>query len=170
MAQLQARSHCIQKAEVLAWGDPGVPKALKDLRHAGALPSSEAVKAKLDEAWGFNFYLPRQLLLLRFQAQFARWYVDNTVRHPTFRPIAYSRLHDLISQEITDPLEQQETLKLIDRRSAQDAYYAVWIRAGDINVMMRLRDWRPNGEVIAPLWLRQHIAEEAYQEVAHYGD
>ncbi|WP_181357298.1 hypothetical protein [Stenomitos frigidus] len=47
---------------------------------------------------------------------------------------------DLISQAITDPLEQQKTLKLIDRRSAKDAYYAVWIRAGDINVMMRLRD------------------------------
>lgn len=157
-----------KKLKVLVWGDPGVPKALKDLRHAGELPSPEAVKAKLDEAWGFNFYLPRQLLLLRFPAKFARWYVDNTVRHPTFRLIAYSRLPDLISQEITDPLEQQETLKLIDRRSAHDAYYAVWIRTGDINVMMRLRDWRPNGEVIAPLALRQHIAEEAHQELANY--
>jgi CRISPR-associated protein (TIGR03985 family) len=61
-------------------------------------------------------------------------------------------------------------LKLIDRRSASDAYYAVWIRAGDINVMMRLRDWRPNGEVIAPLSLRQDIAKEVTQELAHYSD
>lgn len=159
-----------KKLKVLAWGDPGVPQGLKELRHAGELPSPEAVKAKLDEAWGFNFYLPRQLLLLRFPAKFAHWYVDHTVRHPTFCPIAYSRLPDLIRQEITDPLEQQETLKLIARRSASDAYYAVWIRAGDINVMMRLRDWRPNGEVIAPLSLRQDIAKEVTQELAHYSD
>jgi CRISPR-associated protein (TIGR03985 family) len=107
---------------------------------------------------------------LRFPATFARWYVDNTVRHPTFRSIAYSRLPDLVRQEIPDPLEQQEVLKLIDRRSANDAYSAVWIRAGDINVTMRLRDWRPNGEVIAPLSLRQDIAKEVTQELAHYSD
>jgi len=32
---------------------------------------------------------------------------------------------------------------------------------GDINALMRLRDWRPNGEVIAPLSVRQQLQEEA---------
>jgi CRISPR-associated protein (TIGR03985 family) len=35
---------------------------------------------------------------------------------------------------------------------------------------MRLRDWRPNGEVIAPLSLRQDIAKEVTQELTHYSD
>ena len=36
------------------------------------------------------------------------------------------------------------------------------------NVLMRLRDWRPNGEVIAPLSIRQKLHEEAKQELANY--
>lgn len=42
------------------------------------------------------------------------------------------------------------------------------IRTGDINVLMRLRDWRPNGEVIAPLSVRQQLQEEAKQELSNY--
>ncbi|MEB3150472.1 MAG: hypothetical protein VKL60_15855 [Sphaerospermopsis sp.] len=33
---------------------------------------------------------------------------------------------------------------------------------------MRLRDWRPNGEVIAPLSIRQRLKEEASKELANY--
>ena len=38
--------------------------------------------------------------------------------------------------------------------------YCAWVRAENINVMMRLRDWKPNREVIAPVSLRPRIAEE----------
>lgn len=157
-----------RRLKVFAWGDPAVPKVLKSLRHKGELPTPEFVKTALDAAWGFNFYLPRQRLILRFPTQFARWYVDNTVRHPTFRAIAYPELPRLIRQEIADTQEQQALLDLIASRPAQDAYYTAWIRTGDINVIMRLRDWRPNGEVIAPLALRHAIAQEVEQERAHY--
>lgn len=42
------------------------------------------------------------------------------------------------------------------------------IRTGDINVLMRLREWRPQGEVIAPRSQRQQLAQEAAQELINY--
>jgi len=34
------------------------------------------------------FYLPKALMLLRFPRLFAQYYVENTMRHPTFQAIA----------------------------------------------------------------------------------
>ncbi len=93
-----------QKLKILPWGDPKVPKSLKDFWRNGQLPTPEDVRSHLDEAWGFNFYLPSQLLIMRFPAKFARWYVDDTVRHPTFKPVAYKKLPQLITQEIQNRL------------------------------------------------------------------
>ena len=119
------------------------------------------MQQELQAAWGFNFYLPRQLLLLRFPPTFARQYVDGTCRHPTFRAIAHAKIPALLKQVGLETSEAQRILTLVKQRPAQDAYYRAWIRKGDINVMMRLRDWRPNGEVIAPLSVRHQMAEEA---------
>jgi CRISPR-associated protein (TIGR03985 family) len=33
---------------------------------------------------------------------------------------------------------------------------------------MRLRDWRPNGELIAPLSIREQLKQEAIQELSNY--
>ncbi|MEA5620756.1 TIGR03985 family CRISPR-associated protein [Cronbergia sp. UHCC 0137] len=154
--------------KILAWGDPLVPKPLKKLWYTGQLPQPEYVKQQLDIAWGFNFYLPRELLILRFSADFAHWYVDNTVRHPTFKPVAYQQLAKVITNSVKSPAEQQQILEIIQQRNKNDRYYQGWIRTGDINVLMRLRDWRPKGEVIAPLTVRQGLKEEAIQELSHY--
>jgi CRISPR-associated protein (TIGR03985 family) len=153
---------------VLAWGDRKVPKALKQLRQSGELPTPEDIEAQLQQAWGFDFYRPRQLLIMRFPRSFARWYVDNTTRHETFQPIQYQALSELIERGVEDEQEKQELNEIISQLSPKDAYYQAWIRVGDINVLMRLRDWRPNGEVIAPLSLRHQLAAEAAQELAHY--
>jgi CRISPR-associated protein (TIGR03985 family) len=155
--------------QILAWGDPLIPKLLKELWRTGNLPTPDEIQAELDEAWGFNFYYPKGLLIVRFPPQFARWYVDDTVRHPTFEPIAYQQLLQLIRQQVKGS-QQQQLLSIIQQRPTTDAYYKAWIRLGDINVLMRLRDWRPNGEVIAPLSVRQKLLEEALQEVSHYQD
>ncbi|QIZ72199.1 TIGR03985 family CRISPR-associated protein [Oxynema aestuarii AP17] len=153
---------------ILPWGDPQIPRKLKLLRRTGELPNAATIRRELSVAWGFNFYLPRQLLLMRFPRAFARRYVDDTLRHQTFEAIAHSQLPELIRRELKDPGERERTLQLIDRRSPKDAYYRAWIREGDINVLMRLRDWRPNGEVILPLSLREQMAREARQELTYY--
>ena len=125
------------------------------------------VQCELERAWGFNFYLQRELLIIRFPTTFARWYVDNTFRHDSFRRVGYDQLESLITTYI--PVEQQEqVLDIIKRRRKEDIYYQAWIRTGDINVLMRLRDWRPNGEVIALLSIRQRLKEEAREELDNY--
>lgn len=156
------------RLRVFAWGAPQVPESLRKMRRTGQLPTSEEVNTALDEAWGFNFYLPRRLLIMRFPAEFARWYVDQTDRHATFQSIDYGALPELVKQEMGDANEQAEVLDILARRDPQDAYYRAWVRLGDINIVMRLRDWRPKGEVIAPLELRQRMRIEAAEELGQY--
>lgn len=153
---------------VLAWGDPQVPKRLKILRRTGELPTPDTVRQQLDAAWGFNFYLPRELSILRFSAEFARWYVEGTVRHPTFKAIAYSDLAAVIRSAVADKAQQREILSILQQRSPSDVYYKAWIRTGDINIIMRLRDWRPNCEVIAPLSIRRQMMREMEEERFQY--
>lgn len=157
-----------KKLKIMAWGDPNIPKPLKELWRTGQLPTPEAVRDQLEQAWGFDFYLPSELLIIRFPKKFARWYVDNTVRHPTFEPATYQQLPNLIRQHISEPQQQQQLLQILRHKPATDSYYKAWIRTGDVNVLMRLRDWRPNGEVIAPLSIRQQLQTEAERELANY--
>ncbi len=152
----------------LAWDDPRVPEALATMRRAGRLPVAQEVSTALEEAWGFNFYLPRQLLIIRFPAAFAQWYVNQTHRHPTFQPVTYEELPALVKCEIKDPEAKEKVLQVLAKGASTDVYYRAWIRLGDINIVMRLRDWRPNGEVIAPLELRQQMKREAQAELLHY--
>jgi CRISPR-associated protein (TIGR03985 family) len=153
---------------VLNWSDDAVPRSLRERWRHGKLPTPQDVERHLKEAWGFNFYLERALLILRFSPKFARWYVDHTQRHETFQAIAYKDLPQLLHQEIEDPLERATILQILKRRSPNDSYYQARIRVGDINVLMRLRDWQSNGEVIAPLVIREQLKEEALQELSNY--
>jgi len=155
------------RLRILPWGDPAIPDDLKQLRQRGQLPNPATVERHLEDAWGFNFYLPRALLILRFSPDFARGYVDGTDRHPTFAPVAYGDLPKLIAAH-APAAQQADLLALVAHRSPQDRYYQGWIRMGDTNVTMRLRDWRPQGEVIAPWAVRQQMIAEAEQELKQY--
>ncbi|MEO0887135.1 MAG: TIGR03985 family CRISPR-associated protein [Cyanobacteria bacterium J06648_10] len=153
---------------LLPWDSPTVPKSLLKLYKTSKLPTTATVNEALDAAWGFNFYLPRRLLIMRFPSAFAQRYVHETDRHPTFQVIAYEALSTLIKQEIKDSADRAAVLKVLSQRNPDDVYYRAWIRLGDINILMRLRDWRPKGEVIAPLEMRQRMKEEAKAELMHY--
>ena len=153
---------------LMNWQHPQVPPKLKEMYKAGTLPTPETVSEALAQAWGFNFYLPRKLLIMRFPSSFAKRYVQDTERHPTFEPIAYSKLPMLVKQAVEDADEQAAVLKVLAQKNSRDKYYRAWVRLGDINVVMRLRDWRPKGEVIAPVELRRLMHEEAQQECLHY--
>ncbi|MCA6612682.1 MAG: TIGR03985 family CRISPR-associated protein [Pseudanabaena sp. M158S2SP1A06QC] len=157
-----------ERLKVLAWGDRQVPKQLKQLRNSGKLPTSQDVEIELRKAWGFKFYEEPQLLLIRFSEDFARWYVDNTVRHPTFKAIPYTKIKSLLQRAVPNAHERDTILAFLEQRSASDRYYHAWIRPNDVNIIQRLRDWRPNGEILAPISLRQKMIEEATQELIHY--
>ena len=156
------------KMTPLAWADLQVPDVLRAMRRAGRLPIAQDVSTALEEAWGFNFYLPRRLLIIRFSTAFAHWYVNQTHRHSTFQLVTHEELPALVKCEIKDPAIRAEVLDILAKRKATDAYYRAWVRLGDINIVMRLRDWRPNGEVIAPLELRQQMKQEAQAELLYY--
>jgi CRISPR-associated protein (TIGR03985 family) len=154
--------------KILAWGDRAVPKDIKQLRNSGKLPTSQEVEIELRKAWGFKFYEEPQLLLIRFSEDFARWYVDNTVRHPTFKAIPYSKIAGLLQKAVASDHERNKILEILGQRNPSNCYYQAWIRPNDVNIIQRLRDWRPNGEVLAPIALRERMVNEATQELMHY--
>ncbi len=158
----------IESLETLAWKDPRIPDVLRRAHQQQNLPTPETVTNGWEEAWGTDFYLPKALLLIRFPPDFAQRYVLNTQRHPSFQPISYNNIPKLVHKAVTDPQEQQYILEIIQRRPATDVYYQAWVRIGDRDLTMRLRDWRPNGEVIAPIGIRKQMHQEAEQELLHY--
>lgn len=127
----------------------------------------------MSKAWGFDFYLPSQLMLIRFDRDFGDRYVKGTERHETFKEISYQQAQNLIKQKIKQPEQKQALLKILVNRSQEDAYYQVFIRYQDEkyrdnNVIMRLRAWRPKCEVLFPYELRQSIAADVAQEFQLY--
>lgn len=154
---------------VLDWDDERVPPALQKLKQTDQLPTPADVETELKRAWGLDFYRPRQLLILRFPAAFARWQIEGRVSyHGTLQAVTYERLPGLIRQQFKAKADQASLLRLVEQRSPDDAYYQAWIRVGDSEVMRRLREVRSHSEVIAPLAVRQQLAEEAAQELLSY--
>ena len=154
--------------KVLAWGDPRVPDQLKIMREQGNLPDPSYVRSEMSKAWGFKFYAPARLAILRFSSKFSDRYVANTIRHNTFTEIPYSELSSLLKREIKDSAELNTILNILKKRSPKDVYYQVQIREDDINIIHRMRDWRPKGELIAPLSLRNRMVTEALAEIENY--
>lgn len=114
-----------ESLKILAWGDRAVPKYLKQLRNSGKLPTSQEVDIELCKAWGFKFYEEPQLLLIRFSEDFARWYVDNTVRHPTFKAIPYLKIASLLQKAVSSDYERNAVLTILEQRNPSDLYYQV---------------------------------------------
>lgn len=156
------------RLQIVTWDKLSNTDPLSQLHAQRALPTPATVDAALKEAWGFNFYFPKCLLIMRFSPAYAQRYVDDTQRHPTFRSASYPSLIKLVEQCIPETAGKAQVLVALQNRPATDAYYTGWIRLNDINIVMRLRDWRPQGEVIAPLAMRERMHQEALQELAHY--
>ncbi|MBD2435560.1 TIGR03985 family CRISPR-associated protein [Nostoc sp. FACHB-110] len=162
----------IQKMIPLSWDVAELPLNLRQHYQRHTLPSPDYIALEMSKAWGFDFYLPAQLTLLRFDREFGDRYVKGTERHETFAEISYQQAQKLIKQKIPQP-EQQTLLKILNNRSDKDAYYQVFIRyqneqSRDNNVIMRLRAWRPKCEVIFPYELRQSIAADVATEFQLY--
>lgn len=157
-----------ENMRVLVWGHRNIPADLQVLHDQNKLPTVADVERMLGEAWGLQFYQPRDLLIMRFEVEFARWYVADTHRHETFQPIAYDKLGGLLGKYLADAADLARVKGIIAGRSPVDVYYWGWIRRDDINIVMRMRAWRSNGEVIAPLYLRERLQGEARRELDFY--
>jgi CRISPR-associated protein (TIGR03985 family) len=163
----------IQKMIPLSWDNSHLPLNLQQKYHGRNLPSPEHITLEMSKAWGFDFYLPVQLMLLRFDQDFSDRYIKGTKRHETFTAISYQQAQRLIQREVKQPQQQQALLEIISCRSPVDAYYQALIRYQDQNhrdnnVIMRLRAWQPKCEVLLPFDLRQSIATDLAQAYQLY--
>ncbi|MFN6569888.1 TIGR03985 family CRISPR-associated protein [Dendronalium sp. ChiSLP03b] len=157
----------IQKMIPLDWENSQLPLNLRKHYHKQTLPSPDDIAVEMSKAWGFDFYLPSQLMLIRFDKDFSDRYVSGTERHETFEEISYQQAQNLIKQKIKQP-EQQALLEILKNRSPKDAYYQVCYRKQDNGIVMRLRAWRPKCEVLFPYELRQSIAADVAKEFQLY--
>ncbi|MBD2190086.1 TIGR03985 family CRISPR-associated protein [Pseudanabaena mucicola] len=74
----------------------------------------------------------------------------------------------LLQKAVASNHERNKILAILGQRNPSDRYYQAWIRPNDVNIIQRLRDWRPNGEVLAPIALRERMVNETTQELMHY--
>lgn len=122
----------------------------------------DQIEHELDAAYGFDFYLDIEEMILRFPHQFEKNYISNTVRHQTFKKIDYRKaLKKLDEAQLTQ--KQREQLKEQIKNHPDDGYYTLNYRKNENSVIMRLRAWSPNVEVIVPWDLRQRMKEDIKQ-------
>lgn len=159
----------IQAIHSLTWDARSIPKPLRQAYQRKNLPTPDDIQERMGKAWGFDFYQPVDTLLLRFDWDFAKRYINTSLRHETFTAVSYTKAKALIRSN-TDPVTGQTLLGVLQERSPQDAYYTAQYRRHDLNILLRLRAWRPHIEVLLPWDLRQQVAKEVKQESLFYND
>jgi CRISPR-associated protein (TIGR03985 family) len=157
----------IRSLTELKWTDNLVPAALKQDYKLKKLRSPEDSQLLLGEALGFDFYQPKATILLRFNSDFDRRYIKNTVRHPEFKPIEISAAERSITTAKLPQNRQAQLMKIL-QKFPTDAYYQVASRLEENNVVMRLRSWSPNVEVILPWDLRTRMKKDLSQSWEMY--
>jgi CRISPR-associated protein (TIGR03985 family) len=121
------------------------------------------------QAWGFDFYKPQSLLLLRFARYFHSRYIEGTEREEIFKQIPYKHAENLITNCATSTSAQKQLiLAAIQARPQEDIYCRVNYRVGDNNAIMRLRAWGPEVEVLLPGHLREIMAEDIEKTRSFY--
>ncbi|MEM1254950.1 MAG: TIGR03985 family CRISPR-associated protein [Cyanobacteria bacterium P01_H01_bin.21] len=159
----------IQQMRIVDWEQ--VPLGLADYCRGAQAPSPEMVQSKMLDAWGFDFYRPVALLLLRFDRYFYGRYIEGTERAALFRAVSFKQLAACLQREALDDGVRKTLKQLLQQRSQEDIYCRVRHRVGDNNIVMRLRAWGPNVEVLLPWELRQRMTGDVrklwglYEEV-----
>ena len=151
----------ITRLKTLSWDSPNLPFSQLEIINNSEKYSSNYIQQELDSAYGFDFYEKAELMLLRFDADFAQRYIDNSFRHPTFEKLdSYQQAKALIQQ-----LELPNSHQLLThiKQYPDAAYYTLRYRHQDNNVIMRLRAWGPKVEVIFPEELRQRMRQDIEQ-------
>ena len=151
----------ITRLKTLSWDSPNLPFSQLEIINNSEKYSSNYIQQELDSAYGFDFYEKAELMLLRFDADFAQRYIDNSFRHPTFEKLDnYQDTMALIKK-----LELLNSPKLLTHinQYPDAAYYTLRYRHQDNNVIMRLRAWGPKVEVIFPEELRQRMRQDIEQ-------
>jgi CRISPR-associated protein (TIGR03985 family) len=121
------------------------------------------IQELMSEAWGFDFYQPKQQMMLRFDRYFYANYIKATERGRIFQKIDSHMAEIKVKNS---PLPDREKRKIISQIQAQanerspHIYCLIDYRENDNNVIMRLRAWGDKVEVILPQQLRQRMQQD----------
>lgn len=159
----------ILRLQPLSWEHPEVAKQsiqksdrLDDLPRWVAEKTPAFVQQEVTAALGVEIYRPIVPLLLRFDRYFYGNYIANTERATLFTQLEFKQAEKRFQ---ADPVVYAARLSLQalfdDRpRHKSDVFCLTQCRDGDNNVVMRLRAWGPNVEVLLPMSLRQRMMDE----------
>jgi CRISPR-associated protein (TIGR03985 family) len=138
-----------------------IPRHFVDKCYGKYPPSPDDIKKKMSAAWGFDIYKPQELLVLRFDQYFYGNYILRTERDEMFTKISRQQVENLVKfYTPAASVKEEDLLVTVQSRSPNDIYGKVYYRVNDNNIVMRLRAWGPNVEVILPWDLRQRMKKE----------
>jgi len=164
--------------KVLSWDFSQITQLLKTQIYqqdkVNYLYTPDYIKEQLEFAYGFNFYHESRMMLLRFDRDYYQRYIQDTIRHATFTKLeSITEVKNFIIEQLfleknkLSDKQQSKLLTIVDR-FPDDAYYKLRYRVGDNNVIMRLRSWGFNVEVILPCYLRQKMKKDIQQAYKLY--
>ncbi len=154
----------IRDLTVLDWADDRLIPEFLDYRSVP--PSPDDIHEEMAQTWGFEFYRPAEWLVLRFERYFYSTYIEPTERAALFTKMSLREVRDWVARSPADRKVLQSRLALL---SDHDQYCRVQFRMGDRNILMRLRAWGFNVEVLLPIALRREIAIEVEKQGKMYG-
>jgi CRISPR-associated protein (TIGR03985 family) len=158
----------IQFEDFLDWEDMNIPDLLREQYVKETLPNPSYIEQKMQEAWGFDFYNASELMLLRFNDDFHQRHIKDTFRHETFTLVeSRQQIFELIKQHVNNA-QEQECLTQIVKGFPKDKYYTAKYRVDDNNVIMRLRAWGANVEVLFPGELRDRMSHDIQETAKLY--
>jgi CRISPR-associated protein (TIGR03985 family) len=156
----------ITALQVLDWHHADLQPELVARRAEPPMPDD--IHLEMSDSWGFEFYRPSELLVLRFDPYFYANYIGPTERAALFTPMSRLEVLQQIGR-MADSGHSKALEQVIEHRGEGDVYCRIQFRSGDRNILMRLRAWSPNVEVILPYALRDQMAQESRKMGQMYG-
>ena len=166
----------ILRLQPLSWDHPAVAnQGLQKPSKLGSIPQWVAdktpafVQQEVSAALGVEIYRPIVPLLLRFDRYFYGNYIANTERATLFTQLEFKQAEKRFQAESGVYAAKSLQSLFDDRpRHKSDVFCLSRCRDGDNNVVMRLRAWGPNVEVLLPLSLRQRMMDEVKETWSLY--
>jgi CRISPR-associated protein (TIGR03985 family) len=169
----------ILSLQALSWEDGSLPVTWRSKSRAASSPrlprllaekTPELVQQEVAAALGVEIHRPIASLLLRFDRYFYGNYIANTERIKLFAEMGFEQAETRFQG---DPEVKTQGLSLArwfsDRPRHKDSVFCLaQHRLGDNNVVMRLRAWSPNVEVLLPLSLRQRMTDDMQETWKFY--
>jgi CRISPR-associated protein (TIGR03985 family) len=164
----------ILSLEPLTWDH--VPAAWKTKRWSGqGVPSRfidktpQRVFNEVSQALGYEIYRPIAPLLLRFDRYFFANYIEGTEREKLFTQLEIKQVERMFNLDPAIPEDLQFQQLLGSRTShRKDIFCRIDHRIGDNNVVMRLRAWGDNVEVLLPWSLRERMRDDLTKAQSFY--